>query len=62
MEEKEIKFNELIAISKRIINAKNYLFTGNPYTTRLKPNKLKTFKKLCKMLDQNIKQVSELLY
>lgn len=58
--ERELKFDNLRAIAKRIVDAKHYLFTGNPYTSDMKPNKHRTFKKLCKMHDHNIKQVGEL--
>lgn len=59
-EERELKFDKLRAIAKRITDAKHYLFEGNPYTSQMKPNKYQTYRKLCKMGDKNMKEVCEL--
>lgn len=59
-EERELKFNNLIAIAKRINEAKHHLFTGNPYTSPMKPNKYQTYRKLCKIGDKNMKEVCKL--
>lgn len=59
-EYREIQFDNLREIAKRIIDAKHYLFAGKPYASDMKANKEITFNKLCKMQDENIKQVGQL--
>lgn len=60
IDQRELEFDKLRAIAKRITNAKHYLFTGKPYTSDMKPNKYQTYRKLCKMGDKNMQQVAEL--
>ena len=58
--EREFRFDNLVAESKRIIAAKRNLFAGNPYTSKMKPGKERTFAKLNAMQNINIEEVSNL--
>lgn len=58
--ERHSRFENLTNTSKRIINAKRNLFVGNPYTSKMKPGKEKTFAKLNEMQNSNIQEVSNL--
>lgn len=56
----DMEFDRLKAQSARIINAKRNLFIGEPYKSPMKDHKRNTWRRLCKMQDQNIKEVAAL--
>jgi len=53
-------FEHLCERSRRIINAKKYLFTGVPYKSKLKPNKYKTYDMLNKIQNIDINKMGKI--